>query len=348
MTYFKYSYLYWIPLLLITCLTLLSLCLVWSWEEQRTKKIVCLNRFVGTPLFVFWNVLSWILLVCFLAGLAVNADACSGYGSILVPTSPPSPLGTLLAAYYNLQPASGTTLGVSQLMLHYFGCVTSFPGHFEEYYLKYFTILVAGLELLNLVGSQPKLPPNWNSTVISQNSTLNSTLSSWIETAVLVNSTLTFNATSVCNSEGFEAFLGLAFAVQNSLINSGAYITAFITLLGCYNISPIYSTLANEAACTTNPAAMHWIFGSLLTASVCGLTAITVRSVMLPVAVLEDVGVSSHVESDSVDAFNEMAPEVLPCTHIVDTPVHVVGTIIHGQIEEQYYDDLQDEALVPP
>jgi len=229
LTYFKYSYLYWIPLLLITCLTLLSLCLVWGWEEDRTKKIVCLNRFIGTPLFVFWNVLSWILLVCFLAGLAVNADACSGYGSLLAPISPPNPLGTLLAAYYNLYPVSGTTPRVSQLMLYYFGCVTNFPGYFEEYYLKYFTILVAGLELLNLVGSQPKLPPNWNSTAVSLNSTLTSTLSSWIETAVFVNSTSTFNATSVCKSEGVDAFLGLATAVQNSLINSGAYITAFVT-----------------------------------------------------------------------------------------------------------------------
>jgi hypothetical protein len=71
-TYFPYLFFYWIPLLIITSFILFSLSFVWRWE-YRFVKVLCVNKFVGMPLFFVWNVLSWVLLLCFLAGLVVNA-----------------------------------------------------------------------------------------------------------------------------------------------------------------------------------------------------------------------------------------------------------------------------------
>jgi hypothetical protein len=72
-TYFVYISIYWIPLLILTILMAALMFIVWRWEDRRLVKNLRFAYIVIGLLFSLWTMLSWILLLCFLAGLAVNA-----------------------------------------------------------------------------------------------------------------------------------------------------------------------------------------------------------------------------------------------------------------------------------
>ncbi len=72
-TYFVYIKIYWIPLLVLTILMAALLVIVWRWEDSRLVKNLRITYIIICILFSLWTMLSWILLLCFLAGLAMNA-----------------------------------------------------------------------------------------------------------------------------------------------------------------------------------------------------------------------------------------------------------------------------------
>jgi hypothetical protein len=76
-TYSVYLNVYWIPLLVLTILMGALLIIVWRWENRTFVKRLRVVYIIIGFLFTVWTVLSWILLVCFMAGLAVNAGSFS-------------------------------------------------------------------------------------------------------------------------------------------------------------------------------------------------------------------------------------------------------------------------------
>jgi hypothetical protein len=76
-TYAVYLRVYWIPLLILTILMGALLIIVWRWENRPVIKNLRFVYIIIGSLFAVWTVLSWILLVCFMAGLAMNAGGFS-------------------------------------------------------------------------------------------------------------------------------------------------------------------------------------------------------------------------------------------------------------------------------
>lgn len=76
-TYAVYLRVYWIPLLVLTILMGILLIIVWRWENRTFVKNLRFVYIIIGSLFAVWTVLSWILLVCFMAGLAMNAGSFS-------------------------------------------------------------------------------------------------------------------------------------------------------------------------------------------------------------------------------------------------------------------------------
>lgn len=82
----------------------------------------------------------------------------------------------------------------------------------------------------------------------------------------------------LCGSDDGELFLSLAQSMKSSLDLIKETVDSTLSLVNCEEINKMYSDAVHSAACTHAPTAMGWIYGSLLTISICGMVMITLRS----------------------------------------------------------------------
>ena len=74
---FVYTLVYWVPLLVITCLLMAVFFLVWRGFIKG--KLLRVQRFIIIPLFCLWIILSWLLALVFFVGVLVNAGKAHLY-----------------------------------------------------------------------------------------------------------------------------------------------------------------------------------------------------------------------------------------------------------------------------
>lgn len=85
-----------------------------------------------------------------------------------------------------------------------------------------------------------------------------------------------------CGSDGFTPFLVVARSMRENLQLLKSTVDEALNLVNCEDINRMYVNAVHDAGCTESPAAMYWIFVSLMVISVCGMTMISLRSAYLP------------------------------------------------------------------
>mmetsp|Transcript_21496 Transcript_21496/g.45206 ORF Transcript_21496/g.45206 Transcript_21496/m.45206 type:complete len:621 (+) Transcript_21496:300-2162(+) len=85
-----------------------------------------------------------------------------------------------------------------------------------------------------------------------------------------------------CGSDGFAPFLILAKSMKQNLDLLKFTVDEALMLVNCEDVNRMYVNAIHDAGCTKSPAAISWIFGSLMAISVFGLIMITLRASFLP------------------------------------------------------------------
>jgi len=84
-----------------------------------------------------------------------------------------------------------------------------------------------------------------------------------------------------CGTDDGELFLSLAQSMKSNLDLLKETVDNTLNLVNCKDINSMYVSAVHSATCTHAPAALGWIYGTLLTISICGMIMISFRSAYL-------------------------------------------------------------------
>lgn len=238
--------------------------------EIRLPKFQMMLTYIILPTFTTVVLIAVVLCSVLLPLGAANSDICVGSAS-----NQGGPDDTVLTAYRNLLGA-GSSIPFMVVMYYTQRCV-------DEYY-----------------------PFDFLSTYLDQLKTAQSSIDTLIRT---LDGNLGY-VQQECGTDELTTFLILSKSMKKNLDLLKSTVDDLLMLVNCEDINKMYTNAVHDAGCTKAPAAMSWVYGSLMVISVCGMIIITLRAAYLPSIKLMDPAIkrkdtrtsqTQHLESVSED-----------------------------------------------
>jgi len=154
--------------------------------------------------------------------------------------------------------------------------------------------------------------------------------------AEMLTNTTGYNATIITNQlQEFEGSLTILLEI----------VREFLEDVACQGLHEIYSTVMHQAACTNSYTGTFWVFLSLIMMAFFGLLAITFRSAMYPVIIV-DADLEFAKGKNDADLDNDDDNSNNEIEHFEDEPLYYTDSDDEGFFESLCNEQM-DSGLFP-